>query len=532
MRTAVPVGIDILRPPRSGYVGHYLGVFLSSPGVFLRTAVGSRYFDAAALILLIGYLLLGAATVSDGHRWGDDWAQYVMHSINMVEGRPYSPTGYIFNPDAPVVGPPSYPPGLPLILSPIFAITGLNLFALKIVCFTCLVGGIFFAFKLLRESLGIGIASATLVLFIFHDQIWTSRDSIQSDSPYLLVSMFALWLAARRDDLFSDMNAVFRGALLGLLCYAAVACRYIGTTLFAAILVYGLAQRKPVSWMVGFIASFCLALWVQSMAIVMPATYENELVVPTFELVRDNTVGYIQALGHLFRLPLGVSVFGAMAVILLVFLGVWQASGGRSSAKSNIISVLPDVPAYVWYLAAYMCALLLVAIPPDSRYYLPVLPLIFGLALLGIRRLVPNFSGHWLWPAVVLAAVPYYAALHLTIPSAAPGEDATCGACQELYAFVRTQTPPDAVIAFAKPRAMALFTGRPSWRWSLDYAQGELGKKIEQLGVDLLVIADPRSPLAYLNPGSWPGLHDLGSEVFRNEMFIALRPRGKQNALP
>lgn len=47
-----------------------------------------------------------AATVRQGHLWADDFAMYVHHAQNIVAARPYTDTGYIFNPSL-VVGPKS-----------------------------------------------------------------------------------------------------------------------------------------------------------------------------------------------------------------------------------------------------------------------------------------------------------------------------------------------------------------------------------------------------------------------------------------
>ncbi|MFN8570926.1 MAG: hypothetical protein U0132_02645 [Gemmatimonadaceae bacterium] len=55
-----------------------------------------------------------------------DYAQYLLHAKALVELRPYIATGYIFHPAAWVVGPPTYPPGLPLTLAPLVAVGGVH----------------------------------------------------------------------------------------------------------------------------------------------------------------------------------------------------------------------------------------------------------------------------------------------------------------------------------------------------------------------------------------------------------------------
>ena len=104
-------------------------------------------------LLLFGYFVLGVLTLTSGHGWGDDWAQYVLHAQNIINGRAYGDTGYLFNPDNPSIGSPNYPPGLPCLLAPVIALFGFNIVALKIACFACVVAALPLIFNLLSAFL-------------------------------------------------------------------------------------------------------------------------------------------------------------------------------------------------------------------------------------------------------------------------------------------------------------------------------------------------------------------------------------------
>src|SRR5262245_35441851 len=80
------------------------------------------------IISAVGIFYL--TTIRQGHAWGDDFSMYISHSRNIVEGRPYADTGYIYNPKK-VVAPKTYPPVYPLILAPVYRLWGLNLTAMK-----------------------------------------------------------------------------------------------------------------------------------------------------------------------------------------------------------------------------------------------------------------------------------------------------------------------------------------------------------------------------------------------------------------
>jgi hypothetical protein len=64
----------------------------------------------------------------------DDFAAYVMHAANVVEGRPYTSIQYVPNPPAPWVSPANgYPPMYPVLLAPVYWLNGLDLRAMKMV---------------------------------------------------------------------------------------------------------------------------------------------------------------------------------------------------------------------------------------------------------------------------------------------------------------------------------------------------------------------------------------------------------------
>ena len=82
------------------------------------------------ILLLITIAIFHAVTIRQGHIWADDFAMYIHHAQNIVEGRPYAQTRYLFTPTA-LVGPRMYPPVFPLLLAPVVRFFGLNLIPIK-----------------------------------------------------------------------------------------------------------------------------------------------------------------------------------------------------------------------------------------------------------------------------------------------------------------------------------------------------------------------------------------------------------------
>jgi 4-amino-4-deoxy-L-arabinose transferase-like glycosyltransferase len=146
---------------------------------------------------LLTYFALGAVTIIRSETWGDDWAEYVAHSRNLVAGDAYADTGYIFNPDNADIGPPSYPPGLPVLLAPLIATLGIDFMAMKLYCFLFVVLSVPLMLGALSREFGQRVACAAVLLFAVHDQVWALRQEIGSESPYLFFSMLAIYWMSR-----------------------------------------------------------------------------------------------------------------------------------------------------------------------------------------------------------------------------------------------------------------------------------------------------------------------------------------------
>src|SRR5690348_3895611 len=70
--------------------------------------------------------------VRDWSDWGDDFAQYIHQADNILSGKPQNETGYIFNENFPTYSPKVYPPGFPILLTPVIAIKGNSIFHLNL----------------------------------------------------------------------------------------------------------------------------------------------------------------------------------------------------------------------------------------------------------------------------------------------------------------------------------------------------------------------------------------------------------------
>src|SRR4030067_807201 len=102
------------------------------------------------LILAIG--LFYFMTIRDGHDWGGDFAMYIHHAKNIVEGEKYSDTGYVYNPDNPI-SPRTYPPIFPILLTPVYKLYGLDLNLMKAEVIIFSLSWLYLIFLLFKDDL-------------------------------------------------------------------------------------------------------------------------------------------------------------------------------------------------------------------------------------------------------------------------------------------------------------------------------------------------------------------------------------------
>ena len=93
-------------------------------------------------IFFAGAFLFNACYLSDGHNWGDDFAQYIINARNIVNHKPFT-SGVML--DNNII----YPPGLPLMLAPLFKAFGLNFKLLKSLNIFCWYLAIIFLYGLI-----------------------------------------------------------------------------------------------------------------------------------------------------------------------------------------------------------------------------------------------------------------------------------------------------------------------------------------------------------------------------------------------
>jgi hypothetical protein len=192
-----------------------------------------------AITVIVAALLFFFLTKREGHEWGDDFAQYIIHARNIATLQPYDSTRCIALPSIM----PHYPPVFPLILSPFYRIAGLNVETMKLAVLLCYVALLIAAWLLYRQ---ISRPSAFLLLLLcaFNPVLWEFKDAILSEFllTALMLAFMILSVRSERGNPESAWSLMARAVVLVSICYTRVA----GCAVIPAVLLHDVVKFHSV----------------------------------------------------------------------------------------------------------------------------------------------------------------------------------------------------------------------------------------------------------------------------------------------
>jgi len=425
----------------------------SSRGILSRRAMFfPRLWPAIAILLVLGEYV---ATVTAGHNLiQDDFAAYIMHAANLVEGHRYADMHYVRNPLAIGFVPAGgYPPAYPLILAPVYKIWGVNLRAMKIVTVLCF-GVALAAFALFFErSLPPWAISGAIVLMGFNLAFWEQHDYLLSEFCYMMFSLCALAAAQmiyrRLEPQTWSLSAAL---LLALLLYGAYATRTVGIVLLPALILADILKfRRPSKFLIAVVLLTTTAVLIQNMRMVSPKEYMNVVHLSANEALQ-HFIYYGKTLSYVWQN--GVSK-PAQIVFALLFTSLAAARLGRDLWSEKSVAA--------FYVLGYVAVLLVWGTEIGMRGLLPILPLYIGFGLQEMIALGARLRRPWrvaCAAAVVLFVATTYASAVRWNSRQPRHPDVATSEARELFNYLKQNTRPDDLLVFQKPRILALFTGR------------------------------------------------------------------------
>jgi len=459
----------------------------------------------AADVTLVAACVVQLLTIRDGQPWGDDFAQYITHARNLVELRPYGDIGVL--PAGAFLGPREYPPVFPLMLAPVYYFFGPSLPALKVVGIVSLMLALLIFRRLFETTLVGGYLVAWAMLVGFHPYLHAFASMVLSDQAFMLWTAAALLALDRWGDTKAPpRTAALRGCIVGMLIALSVETRTIGVALVPALAL--IALRRRTSWHFTATALATASFLIATTIVLVPEQFQHGARVADMHVVRHAQLywAYLtsffpgfnessaQATLSALRQQAGLApVFDAPGpskrtlVVAALALGIVAVAGFFLSVRRG----LGPVEVFV---CAYMPIVIVFPILQGARFVMPLLPILFAYLIGAVAsgRLERHRWGRIVLGTALLAGLLLHGrGLASTSVADEYGNDETT----RLLDFIRTSTPADAVIEFAKPRALYLMTGRTGF-CPVELPDEKLWDEFEAQGVTHVVLGGPK--LAFL----------------------------------
>ncbi len=459
-----------------------------------------------ALLLVVGLTLFLA--IRPGHPWGGDFSLYIHHALNLIQGTPYGDTGYHFNPAYPGVGPPTYPPGLPLLLAPVIAFCGVNFTALKLVILVGWVTFVLMAYLCFRRDLPFPFVVALLAIVGLNHFAIPDVNSIGSDVPFMALLYAAIFVIRKAYDTPEPSPPHWGWLALAVgLAYASFATRTLGIVLVPSLLIHdAIRYRRITRWAVVTGGAFAALVLLHGRFLHSGTSYLDEYRGVGLDVYLHHAYLYATRLAAYWHNGYSKPLAATLFLVLAALAAAGYLAGCRR--KLTLIEIFP-----VLYLAA------VVGFPgyQAERYLIPIMPFFVLFAFRGLQlpRLVarPRLRKTVLAGLAVFIAGTYlsaYTSLDLDLREGIGKRESV-----EMFDFVRSHTREDDVIVFVKPRVMALLTGRDSSTYHQPDDDDQLWDYFDQIRATHVVAVNNDATMT--NYESGPRLAWLRGFVARNE---------------
>jgi len=219
-----------------------------------------------AVVGAVPFLILAAVHWQYGPlaEYGD-WSQYLLHADALLHGRSYGDIGYIFTARNPFIGPPVQPPGLPIALTPLLALTGgaresvvYKLFMVACVLAFLAAVGAYFSRHGSRT-----LAVATMLIVGLWLEVGFATNVVQPDAGFCAI-LWAMFCVVDNPGTWTWR----RGMAVAVLGLAALAFRLAALPILPAMACYALLHRRDAgtrSWTP--LAIWCAAGAVAALAV-------------------------------------------------------------------------------------------------------------------------------------------------------------------------------------------------------------------------------------------------------------------------
>ena len=405
-----------------------------------------------AAIIAVSVAAFHLLTIRPGHYWGDDFAMYILHARNIAHGLPYGETGYIYNPSNPFLSPRTYPPVYPLMLAPIIRCCGANIEAMKVFSLLFFPAALLVIFLLFRKEIRAGYALALIAILGASPFFWDFKDVARPDLPFLLF-VYLAFLGERISAAAASPPRRAAGiALAALATCLAFGTRTLGILLVPSFLMGDLLARRRPGRLSIIVTLTCMG-WIALQAAIFGSdgSYFDQYAGWTPRVLLNNLL-YVESLANFWD----NGYWKPVTVLVALPFAALAAAGYAGRCRRGATSFEVFVPVYMAVILSWPAM-------QGLRFLMPLLPLLLFYSFAGLEHV--RFRGGVQTRRVVfrglMAAVALSFAADYTTADFGPIESGIhTPTAKDFFRFVIDNTRTNDVFIFAKPRALALCTGR------------------------------------------------------------------------
>ena len=428
-------------------------------------------------IVIVIIAIIYFISFRNGHGWGGDFAQYIAQAKSIAEGT-IDEFVYCSNCRYDMstlhVGPRLYPWGFPLLLSPIYYIFGLDIFAMKVYVSLFFFLSLVVIFLLFKDKLTYVQTLLLVTIFALNPVFFLFKDNVLSDIPFFFFSLFTIFLIQRiviNKRIW--VNRFISYSLLGFFIFFSYYVRSQGVLLVPTLLICqyianrDLFKQNFVSYLrlnkFNFIPYITFLIFVVIFGSILPvgsSSYFEGFSGVSIKGIISNIYYYIILPSEFFG-PLTASKVLYGITILFTVLGIIK------NIKKDYL--------YMIYISFTITLFIFVPYRQGLRYIFPILPfyiyfLFVGFSKITISEVIPakynplNWNLVHIFCIVILlgscAGIVYANHYCSIIDESNVMEGPYTEESIEMFDYISTNTLNDDVIIFWKPRVLTLYTNR------------------------------------------------------------------------
>ena len=434
----------------------------------------SKLHDGAFVIFCFAFMFFVAIfMLHEGSNWGGDFSLYIAQARAILTGEidPWlEKQSFIIEHSPPGFSPLMYPWGTSLLILPVYALFGFNLYAFKLISVFCIAAAWATFFLLLRMKESSVVSALLVAVVMFNANYIFIIDNVISEFPYLFLSVLAIFFVCKRQ---STKNFKLCGVMVGAAIFFAANTRALGIALLLALiledvlsLAKNFSEKKILPYTVPYVTYGVLSV-IFSLCLPQIPIQDNEGYLVTFSFKPADILGqaiyYVQTFGTLFLVDLKSMYFIEPDNILYLLMGIAVVA----------LSIFGAVKSFAenrflfFYVAITFAIIFAFHERSGLRYVFGIIPFVVYFMFKGVESFRLPKLKKLLAVSVVSISLFFSAGTIIFLQvSGWNSNQAYTADAVATYEFIKQNIPDDKVIYFFKPRVLYLNTNVYSYfRW-------------------------------------------------------------------